>query len=222
MNKKYKLVGSLIAGVALATMITGCAKDVECNIEEDHVHLYKDPDLDLSKYVESEKDHIGRFLRTDEYLDMTEELSLVSKKGLYLISDNKEYFYKAIDDRKENTREAYVYDYIYGSYYGYSYGYNSSSGKYEYFYGRHTGYHYGYEWQEISKDIYTSDEVRDITYTIKVYKIENGLLMSNEFNNVKDIPSEYKYFGNDIIVKHTSEGYYLDNNNMGKKLVKTK
>ena len=133
------MVGVMIASV----LTTSCAKDVECYVEGEHVHLYTNKDSGLCRYIDSEKEYIGRFLRSDDYLNMTEELRLVSDNGLYLISDNKNYFNNIVENKKENRREAYVYDYTYGSYYGYGYGYNLSTGDYEYFYGYHTGYHWG-------------------------------------------------------------------------------
>ena len=211
MKRKYKLAGSLMAGVMIVSILTtGCAKDVDCYVAGEHVHLYTNPDSGICRYIDSEKDHIGKFERSDDYLKMTEELRLVSDNELYSISDNQDYFNNLIENRSKNRRQAYVYDYIYGPYYGYGFGINPSSGKTEYYYGLHTGYHYGYEWQDISLDENTDNLVRDITYTIKVYKIENGKVISKEFNALEDITEDYKYFSNVVIIEHIGNSYHLE------------
>ena len=206
MKKKYKLAGSLMAGVMLVSMLTtGCAKDVECEVVGEHVHLYNSPSSGLSKYVESEKEYIGDFLRNDDYLKMTEELKLISDNNLYSISDNQEYFINAAKNKNPNKREEHVY----GSYFGFGYSYNFSEGEYQYYYGYHLGYH----WQEISFDEYTNNKIKDTIYAIKVYKIENGNVTSAEFDTLEDIPNDYKYFSNDIIVKYVDE-YHLEQENI--------
>lgn len=212
--KKYKLIKNSISSVLCVTTIltfSGCAREVECDIDGEHVHIYISNDSQLTRYVDSEKEYIGDLLRTDNYLNMNDELKFIDENGLYVIEDNIEYLNREIN-KYSSKRQAYVYDYIYGTYYGYDYGYNPSSGKYEYHYGLHTGYHYGYEWQDIGIDDYTTDEVRDITYQFRFYKKnEDGTLSSQLFNDLEEIPGEYKFFTPKTLVEqNVSTSYYLE------------
>ncbi len=213
MEKKFKLVKrkvSYIIALTSLVMCTGCTKEVDCNIEEEHVHLYINEDDNLSRYIQSEKVEVDNHVRKDEYLPMTDELNIINDNKFYIVEDNTEYLNKVINE-KTPKREAYVYDYIYGTYVGYGMGYNVLSGKTEYFYGTHTGYHYGYEWQEISLDEYTEVQVRDITYQFRFYKInDDGTVSSLLVNSLDELPEEYKYFkSKDLIKENVGDSYYL-------------
>lgn len=212
--KNFKLRTKL-ASFALAmslTSLTGCTKTVDCDIEEDHAHVYVDNETGIKRYIESEKvESSDGEARTDEYILLDEMTEKICDNNLCLKEENIDALEKLVNNYYPK-REAYVYDYIYGYYYGYSYGYNPMNGKIENCYRRQEGYHWDYEWQEISMNEYTEDKVRDITYEYKFYKIdENGKLVSKCFNSLDDIEKDYIYFKkNDLIVKIISEDYYLD------------
>lgn len=213
--KKYNLIkaGILCGGIFMG--LTGCgAKTVDCDIEEQHVHLYVDEENNLCRYAESEKEYIGNLIRTEEYLPTTEELSTISENDFYRVKDNEEYL-EQISLEYQPRREAYVYDYVYGPHYGYRYGY-SARGKFEYSYGLTYGYHWDYEWQDIPLDEYTSDQVRDITYQYQLYKInEDGTTSKKLFSSLEDVPKEYEYFTLDTLVQENiSDSYHLESKKM--------
>lgn len=213
MNKKYKLIKNSISSVLCLTTLlslSGCVKEVDCDIDGEHVHVYVNSESHLTRYIDSEKEYIDDLSRTDSYLNMNDELKFINDNKLYIVEENINYLNNEIK-KYSLTRQAYVYDYIYGSYYGYDYGFNPASGEYEYYYGFHTGHHYGYEWQDIGLDEYTTDKVRDITYKFRFYKKnDEGKLTSQLFSNLEEVPNEYKYFmQNDLIEKFVSDEYYL-------------
>ena len=198
--------------LALSSIIafSACAKEVDCDIDLEHVHLYLNDDEDLSRYIESEKEYVGNFYKTDTYYSTSDTFQIISDNNLYIISDNIDYLTEKMGNY-HLEREAYVYDYIYGSYYGYEYGYDYSTNSYTYGYGLKTGYHWDYEWQNIDLDEYTDDKVRDITYQFKFYKInDDGTLISKLFNSLDEVDDDYKYFKpGDLVKKNISDSYYL-------------
>ena len=213
-NRRFKLVKQSIShALVLFTLITyvGCVKNVDCSINGEHVHLYINEEKNLSKYVNSEKEHINNFFRTNDYLSMTKELEIIDKNNLYIVKDNTDYINQKISENIP-SRQSYSYGYIYGHYTGYGIGLNPATGDVEYYYGMHTGWHNGYDWQDISLDEYTEDKVRDITYKFKFYKInEDGTLSYSMFDSLDEITDEYKYFKtSDLVQKFVSDGYYLE------------
>lgn len=213
-GKKYTLIKKSLVGVLLTFSLTGCGKNVDCDVSENHIHLYKNESNGILMFIEGEKEKRGDFIWTDKYEKESTKLQAISENELCSIEDNFTYFNRKVSKIPEPKRQAYVYDYIYGSYYGYGYCYNYSTGKYGYGYGLITGYHYDYEWQDIPLDKYTTDKVRDITYKIKLYKVdEKGNVKSKLFDKIDDINKEYCYFKtDDIITPCVSDSYYLDKN----------
>ena len=106
MTKEAK---QFLAGILSATTIltmSGCAKTVECNVEGKHSHTYVTEE-GYEKEVESEKEKLGSFYRTDEYQELTDEeeqeLKKVNKSKLLRIDDNMD---ELLD------LESSLYDYI--------------------------------------------------------------------------------------------------------------
>lgn len=215
MNKTtLKLVKTVLACTIVLASFTACeAKEVECNIAGEHLHLYVNEGSKLSRYIKSEKEYIGDLLRTDSYLPITEELKNIDINELYCISENIEYIQNQISSHQPK-REEYSYEYVYGTYYGYGLGYNYSSGKYDYSYGLKTGYHWDYVWQEIPMNEYTTNKVRDTNYQFRLYKInEDGTISSQLFTSLDEVTEEYKYFKPSTFIKEsTTDSYYLDKN----------
>lgn len=215
-NKKYRLVKKSLACILLATTITGCTKDVvvDCDIKGNHVHLYQNTTNGILRYIEGESEKKGDFVRKDDYVEATPKTEAICENNLCLIADNFDYFEDKVNSVPAPKIQAYVYKLVYGTYYGYGYGYSFTSGKYEYGYGLMTGYHYDYEWEDISFDTYTTDEVRDITYQIKLYKVnDDGTVVYKLFNQEDDIDSDYAYFNSkDLITECVSDSYYLEKN----------
>ncbi len=201
--------------------ITGCAKDMDCNIDTEHVHQYVN-DEGLKKYISGEKEYVGDFYWTDKYTSNSTIINEVSKNNLCLASQNIDYI-NSIMSNYTKKREAWINSYVYGSYYGYGYHYDFNSGDYVFNYGLTTGYHWEYEWQDIPLDKYTENKVRDITYEFKFYKIdENGNLVSKNFKTftIDDIEEGYNYFNEkDFVQKYTSDSYYLNKEEFNEKVL---
>lgn len=210
MKNKYKLIKTgLLIGVMSITL-SGCVYDVDCDIKEGHLHLYKSSSKNLVRYLDGEKETYFSYTRSDEYILLNKELEVVVNKHLFLVNDNLDYLNNIINSYN-NKREAYVYDLYYGPYYGWDYGYNNK-GEYGYYYDLRHGYHYDYEWQEIGLDEYTEDKVRDINYCFKFYKImEDGSIENKLFDSLEDREEGYNYFReSDLVQKYVSDEYYLD------------
>lgn len=223
MNKitRFKLIKKAVScTLVLTSLITcsGCAKEIDCSISGEHVHLYLNEDSKLSRYIDSEKEYIKDLFRTEKTLSMTRDLNIINDNKLYIASDNLEYLKTKVIENSQ-SRQSYSYGYVYGTYTGYAFGVNPVTGKAEYYHGVHTGWHNGYDWQDISLEEYTSDKVRDITYKFKFYKINNdGSTSSKSFNSLDDIEKEYKYFKlEDLVEKHISDSYYLEKQKEKKK-----
>lgn len=184
--------------ITLGLNSLGCAKNVECNVSDEHVHIYIDEDKNLEKYILGEKDHKGVFIRTDDYEKLNDELKVVCDNNLLLVSDNIGYITKTMGEYIP-YRETYAYDYRYS--------YNFTTNSYD--------YHWSFDWDKIDMNKYTKDKVRDITYNYKLYKINKGTnkIEYDYFDSLEEAPAEYKYFKvSDLINKNTSESYYLEKN----------
>ena len=214
MKKKYQLFKTSIAGIILATSMTGCTKNMDCDIKEGHVHLYIDDNQNLAKYYKSEKENIDKFNWTEEIAYNDEKINIMIENNFYPVANNQEYLEQIIITHQPK-RKVYERDYINGDYYGYGYRLNSSTGKIEYSYGLMHGYHWEYVWNEISMDEYTNELVKDYEYGFKFYKIEHdGTITTKTFKNltnINEIEEGYDYFDADQIVeKFISEPYYLE------------
>lgn len=213
-NKKYKLIRKGIAGVLLTLTLAGCGKNVDCNIEGNHVHLYQNNKNGILKFIEGERELVDGFVWTDEYEELTPRMKAICENGLLLIENNQRYFRRKVHSIPDAKREAHVYDYFYGTFYGNEWGYNILTGKYGYGYALKQGYHYDWRWVNISLDTYTTDQVRDITYMIKLYKVnDEGVVESKLFEKVEEIDEDYIYFNpKNLITECVSEPYYLEKN----------
>ena len=218
LKRKRKLMALAIAESIALSSISGCAKNVDCYINKPHAHLYINEDTGFKRYVKSEKETtVKGEVRTDEYVILDDEMSVVVKNNLYKVKDNANIL-GPIMDSYIDYRQAYTYDYRYGTYTGYGYGYNYSENKYEYFYGLHNDWHYDWDWDDISPEVYTTDKVRDVTYMFRFYKIdENGKLSSKLFKTLDDVEDEYKYFNKSLFVEKVySNSYYLKQSDFSK------
>jgi len=207
----FKLVKTTLACILIITSFSACeGKEIECDIDGEHVHLYINETQDLSRYLQSEKQYIGSYNRTNDYLPIDKELKSITINELYRIEDNLKYLEKEIASATPK-REEYSYEYTYGTYYGYGYGYNYSTGKYDYNWGMKTGYHWDYVWHEIPLNEYTSNKVKDTTYKFRFYKLnEDGTISEKLFSSLTDLEEGYKYFKpSTLIQKNVSESYYL-------------
>jgi len=210
---KFKLIKASVSAVLISATLSGC-KTMDCDIVGNHVHFYENENTQVVRLIEGEKESKKGYNWTYNHIMLDDEVETICENDLCYVSQNLDYLEDKIN-KCVPYREVYQYAYRYGTYYGYGYGYHyTASGKYEYGYGYglQTGYHYEYGWDRISMDEFTNDQVRDITYKYRLYKIDNnGEIVPMIFENIEDAPSEYRYFKtNDFVVKNVSNPYYLN------------
>lgn len=211
---KFKLIKPFIASIMIATNLTSCSPKMNCDVAEEHVHLYMDEENGLSRFIDSERQTVKGLSWTNQYIGKSSLIKTIVDNNLYIVSDNITYLERTISQYKPK-REAFIYDYVDGTYYdyGYSYKYNFNTGEYEYCYGYGpiTGYHWEYVWKEIALDEYTTDKIRDINYQFKFYKIEDdGTLSYKYFNSLENVEEGYNYFKDDLVNEIVSKAYYIE------------
>lgn len=210
-NKLNRLLSSILCTLSILSL-SSCAKDTNCNIDIKHYHIYKNEETGYSRFSKGEKEYItsleGTLYKTDAYAYIDDYTSMLYKNNLSYVFDNKDYLRSKMTYIDE--REEYKLVSKYGYHYSYEYDYNPATEEYEFFYGNHYGYYEEYDWVEISPYEYTYNKVRDIHYTYKFYKYEDGKLISKTFDKLEDVPSEYNLFNSSsLIVKEKSDDYYL-------------
>jgi hypothetical protein len=209
--KKIVALGFAVLGLIF---FSGCAKDVPCDIEGVHAHLYVGSDH-FSRYIISEKDSVSWLRRQDEYIFVKDEeevkkLNFLNREGLFLIEDNKE----AIEEKNELCKY----------YVEYEYRYPTRKFKYERMYidGE---YHLVGRWVDDTDTDYTTDVHkanltgnRRLTYpTYEAYKIvqdEEGrykAVRSDTYNDFNEIPSEFNYIkSNYVSINRSYHPYIID------------
>ena len=207
--KRFKLIyqSSLSLIMATSLMLSGCSKEVPCNIKEKHIHIYVDDKDKLIRYIPGELDYIGDFTRTDSYVPATNINEIIADNNLYIIKDNYIYLSNLYNEYQPH-REEYVEQNINGPYLTITD---------DLHFKIITGFHTIHTWVTLDNDS-TPNPVRDVTYSLKVFTIKDNKLESKVFNSLQDIPSNYKYFKiQNVIIKNTGDEYYL-----GSKRVLTK
>ncbi len=114
-KKFLALKGTALALVVatMATSLAGCGKKAECNIAEQHAHMYTN-DVGYVRYIEDEHLRYNRYERSDEYVSIEgqEELyDFLTRKGLMRVDDNIDVV-RAIQNTQEDYTE-YRYRYTY-------------------------------------------------------------------------------------------------------------
>lgn len=190
---KNIVLGSLI--VSSVFLFSGCAKNVECDIEPLHAHRYVSENY-LDKYVVSEKEHIGSWGRLDDYILVSKEeaelIDFINDKDLYEIESNKEEINNII-----STKEDYIE-------YRYAYTYNQPIPHHRKV-GNITTVYYTYipvthhSWTSNPNHSRLTGEQRVVHHVYQGYKIitnEKGkykAIGSEYVEKLEDLPSEYKY-----------------------------
>lgn len=203
------VLGTLV--VSCIFLFSGCAKEVECNIDGIHAHKYVSEKY-FDKYIVSEKEYVGSWDRLDDYIlidkEQEELLKFINKKDLYVIEDNIEEI-KGIESSKNDYIE-YRYRYTYmqpiphvrriGKTTTVSYTYVPRT--------RHS-------WTDNPNHSRLTGQQRIVHHMYQGYKIvlnEKGKykVVKSEFvESVEDLPSEYKYVKSDFCKK-----VYLDNKDL--------
>ena len=93
---EYKKLLALLGMITTTTLVSGCSKEVDCPIEEQHAHIYVDEFVEMKRYVISEKERIDYSLRTDDYIlvsdDKAKEINRANKYvDMYDIEMNMDY-----------------------------------------------------------------------------------------------------------------------------------
>lgn len=107
----------ILYGITLAQVLTlsACAKDVKCDVEGEHAHLYKGKQQ-LETYIESEKEYIGTFYRQNEYKTLdnqsAELTQFLYQKGLISLKDNLEQVKKIESSQYSYKEYRYEFEYI--------------------------------------------------------------------------------------------------------------
>ncbi len=216
MHKKYKLLKAGLFGIIVSTSFSACSPTMECNIESEHVHIYINNN-GLTKPVDSEKEKVynfslGDFYWTENTIPLDSTISTMIQLDLYDIRENKEYFYDMINIYS-NKRQSYTDCCVYGEHYVSVNNDPKKSNDYKWKKNNEliTDYYIETKWIDIGLDEYTTDKVRDVTYTYLLYKIdEEGNFTQKYFSSLEDIEEGYNYFNPSTLVKETiGEEYYL-------------
>ena len=201
-NKKGKSLAKrvLATGLIIANLFTfaACAKTMPCDINDEHAHLYIDPDTKIERYIESEKSYVDGMDRQEEFIVIDQEqsdlLKFMNKKDLFRIDENKDALQNV-----ENQNQDYI-EYRYKYIYMQPIPVVHSNGKFTYV---------TYYYVPVTKYSWTTDQTRNLTgetrvchymyYGYKVYQTDNGkykMEKSDLYDSISDIPDEYEYIGN--------------------------
>lgn len=95
-RKKFLLFLSMII---ISTGLSSCAKKVECDVTERHLHKYINRKNGVTMYINSEKEYIGSYDRCDEYIEYNAKNRRIDKLGLAPINENIDYIYDMAEDK---------------------------------------------------------------------------------------------------------------------------
>lgn len=197
---KLKVKNIVLAGLTITSLclFSGCAKPIECDIQENHAHSYVSSDS-FDRYVVSEKEYIGVFdkwFRTDDYVIVDKEteslLEFINKEGLFQISDNQQ----KIDNitSLQNDYTEYRYNYTETTYI------IIGDRRQPVITEKHS-------WTpNPSRTGLTGEErlVHHMYYGYKIITNEKGnfeIIKSDLVDNLHDLPEEYNYIKKDFFVK---------------------
>lgn len=194
MSKKTKYI-KLLALIIAANTLTGCSEKAECNITEDHAHLYIN-ETGFERYIEDERINYQGYKRQEKYIVIDEK----DKKLYKFLKDNKllriEDNLDIIDSIKETQNDYYEYRYEYPFMMPIPHTiYNGKTISIYYTYIPTTHH----SW---TKDVNRGDltgEIRVCHYVYYGYKIiekENGTYdveKSEYVDDIRDIMDEYPY-----------------------------
>ena len=206
-QRKKTILSSLI--LTSAIIMSGCVKDVECDINYSHAHYYED-DNDLKRLVDSEKEYIGSFERKDDYViigsDVRSLLLFERENKLININLNEDAIKKMISQNEDFTE--YKFSYLSDDTIP-SYNVN----------GQNVSINYScepevcYSWTTDESHEELTGKKRVVHYMYYGYKVtidEKGnfiLKRSDAVDSLEDLPLEYQY----ICLDDFSKMVYLDN-----------
>lgn len=206
---------SLIASGVLLTSISlfsGCANEVECNIEVEHAHKYV-CDSHFSRYLFNEKEYSANsYVRTDEYIIVDEEMKKLiqfeNDWGLYRISENRDRIQQMLIAHEEGL--LYEYEYMDSKPVMHGQGSGRGSGMTYYTYIPTNEYN----WTLNKKHENLTGETREVYFKYYAYKIEKNslgmysIVKSDYVDNFEDLPEEYIYVGDNFFVMYDKQTDY--------------
>lgn len=102
----------LVLAATMSVSLAGCGKKAECDIPEDHAHLYVSEE-GFSRYLEKEYLEYEGYTRCDDYISINKDdeefLKFLDKKDLIKIDDN----IATIDKIESNNHDYIEYRYAY-------------------------------------------------------------------------------------------------------------
>jgi hypothetical protein len=114
-KKGLKVKNIIIGGMLIASILlfSGCSKDVECNISDFHAHYYVN-DNSFDKFITGEKDHVGGWKRTEEFIvidkDSEKLINFENKNDLFRRSYNQDKIKEVVSSQSPDYIE-YRYKY---------------------------------------------------------------------------------------------------------------
>lgn len=191
----------LATGLIIANLVTftGCAKTVDCDIEEDHAHYYVSEE-DIGRYIVSEKSTVSGLERTEEYVYVTPEeaelLKFMNKKDLYKIDENMDAIKDIEQSNKDYTEYRYMYIYLQPIPIPHPTGKSITI---------------SYSYMPVPMYSWTTNQNRNLTgetrvchhmyYGYRVYQDENGkykMEKSELVDDISELPPEYQYISGDF------------------------
>jgi len=209
-KNKINLKNIIVAGMLVTSMLfySGCAKTVDCDIKESHAHYYVNEDF-LDKYIISEKEHIGNWYRTDNYINVTDDMEKLiefeNDEDLFRISFNKDKIDEITSEHTDYVEYRYKYTWLQAIPH---FNYNGKTTTVWYTYIPQTGY----SWTDNPNHSRLTGEQRVVHYVYYGYKVvknEKGkyeLVKSDMVDNLSELSDEYYYIKEDFYKK-----VHLDN-----------
>lgn len=179
----------LLATLCSTTLLTGCSKKADCNIKDNHTHVYVNEE-GYVRDINSEKLRVDGYDRTENYdlYDNQELVDFITKKDLLRIDDNID----LINQVQNNNHDYIEYRYAYTTLMPIIH----HSGKVTYTTFIPITHH---SWTSDANHSRLTGETRICHHVYVGYKIERNekgkyiLLQSEEVDDINTIKDEYPY-----------------------------
>lgn len=213
-KEKLKIKDMLIAGILVTSvfLFSGCAKNVECHIEEPHAHKYVS-EYQLDKYVISEKEHIGSWGRLDDYIliDKKDEklMDFINDNDLYIIQNNIDEMRQMASEKHDQTEYRYSYKQTILIPQIRKVGKVTTVTQMPYVVTN-------YSWTTDANHPNLTGEQREVHHMYRGYKIQKNekgkyeIIASDLVENIEDLLPEYPYVSSEFIVAAYADNHYLE------------
>lgn len=213
-KEKLKVKDIVIAGMLITSvfLFSGCAKNVECHIEETHAHKYVS-EQQLDKYVISEKEHIGSWGRLDDYIliDKKDEklMDFINDNDLYIIQNNIDEIRQMASEKHDQTEYRYSYKQTILIPQIRKVGKVTTVTQMPYVVTN-------YSWTTDANHPNLTGEQREVHHMYQGYKIEVNekgeyeIIASSFVENIEDLLPEYPYVSSDFIKTVNANNYNIE------------